>query len=214
MIRNSLFAGLVCIGLATLPPLAVAQAESLATSAPVELAEQTEAAATVEPAVTADPVEPVPVAPVSQPAATAERTATEQVPQAVPEAETSVVITRKNVTPGHAVPSAGGSTLLSVMMALVAVVVMIFLTAWLIKRFTGLSPINNRQIKVVASLPVGARERLVLVEVGGQQMLLGVTPQQINTLHRFEEPVVVPDKPGQMDFAQRLQAMLSKGPTE
>src|SRR5690606_28769319 len=125
----------------------------------------------------------------------------------------SIIITRgpASGTLGSGQNAVGSVCLFSVMLALVAVVVMIFATAWLIKRFTGLSALNNRQIKVLATLPVGARERVVLVEVGEQQLLLGVTPQQINTLHAFKEPVVIPDTPATSDFAQRLQAILSKG---
>ncbi len=142
--------------------------------------------------------------------------ASQSAPQeaAMPAQQESIAITRApaSTTLGSGQPQLGsGSTLLSVMLALAAVVVMILATAWFIKRFTGLSALNNRQIKVLATLSVGARERVVLVEVGQQQLLLGVTPQQINTLHEFKEPVVIPNKPGATDFAQRLQAVLSKG---
>lgn len=107
-----------------------------------------------------------------------------------------------------------GKTLMNVMLALGAVIVMIFATGWLLKRFTGFSPLNNRHIKIHASLSVGARERIVLVEVGGEQILIGVTPQQINHLHTLKEPVVSPAAPAQGEFAQRLQAILGKGKTE
>jgi len=43
-------------------------------------------------------------------------------------------------------------------------------------------------------------------------LLLGVTAQQINTLHSFEEPLVLPGAaaPG-AEFAARLREMLAPG---
>ena len=38
-------------------------------------------------------------------------------------------------------------------------------------------------MKVVSSTSVGQRERVVVVEVAGQWLVLGVTPQNIHTLH-------------------------------
>ncbi len=35
-------------------------------------------------------------------------------------------------------------------------------------------------MRVIASLPVGYKEKLLVVKVGEQQLLLGVTPQQVN----------------------------------
>ncbi len=109
---------------------------------------------------------------------------------------------------------ASGKTLFNVMVALVVVILMIFATGWLLKRFTGFSPLNNRHLKIHASLSVGARERIVLVEVGGEQILVGVTPQQINHLHTLKEPIVSAATPAQGEFAQRLQAVLRKGKAE
>ena len=53
-------------------------------------------------------------------------------------------------------------------------------------------------------------ERIALVDVGGQQILLGITPSSIRTLHVFDEPVVEPGKPVPGDFAKRLQGMIGK----
>lgn len=43
---------------------------------------------------------------------------------------------------------------------------------------------------MVGSLALGTRERAVMVEVAGQQLLLGVTPGQVTTLHVFDVPVI------------------------
>ena len=38
-------------------------------------------------------------------------------------------------------------------------------------------------VKVVSSAALGQRERVVVVEVGGQWLVLGVTSSQVNMLH-------------------------------
>lgn len=66
---------------------------------------------------------------------------------------------------------------------MVVVLGLIFLCAWLARRF-GLQRFNGGNVvKVVSSSNVGQRERVVVVEVSGTWLVLGVTSSQINTLH-------------------------------
>ena len=71
-------------------------------------------------------------------------------------------------------------------------------------------------LRVVASLQLGAKERAVVVEVGGQQLLLGVTPAGICRLHELPQPlppVEAPKLPNLKDlpnFAQLLSQRLRK----
>jgi flagellar protein FliO/FliZ len=59
---------------------------------------------------------------------------------------------------------------------------------------------------------VGQRERVVLIQVGSQQLLLGVAPGRVQTLHVLEEPISVgtASSPGE-SFAERLGSALKKG---
>lgn len=78
---------------------------------------------------------------------------------------------------------------------------------WLIRRMGGLPLQANRDLRVIAALSVGPRERVVLVDVGGEQLLLGVAPGRVNMLHRLETPIAVGDGNGGA-FAERIrQAM-------
>ncbi|HEX4912112.1 MAG TPA: flagellar biosynthetic protein FliO [Permianibacter sp.] len=81
-----------------------------------------------------------------------------------------------------AVPSVG-----RLLLGLLAVLALLMLCAWLVRRggLTGQSGV----IKVVSQTPVGTRERVVLIQVGEQQLLIGVTAQQISLLHTLQEPV-------------------------
>lgn len=101
-------------------------------------------------------------------------------------------------------------TLLSLGAGLLAVIAIIYGCAWIIRRMNGMTGMNNNAIRVVSVMAIGARERIALVEVGGQQILLGITPTAIRTLHVFEEPVVEAGNTGNGDFARRLQSMIGK----
>ncbi|TYC58118.1 flagellar biosynthetic protein FliO [Marinobacter sp. BW6] len=101
-------------------------------------------------------------------------------------------------------------TILSLGLGLVAVVAVIYGCAWIIRRMNGMTGMNNNAIKVVSVMAIGARERIALIEVGGQQILLGITPSAIRTLHVFDEPVVEAGSAGSSDFARRLQGMIGK----
>ena len=48
-------------------------------------------------------------------------------------------------------------------------------------------------IEIIADVSLGAKERAVLVQVGGKQLLLGVAPGRVNTLHVLDEPVATGD---------------------
>lgn len=88
-------------------------------------------------------------------------------------------------TPVHEVAPAavGASGLLQAGFGMAMVVGLIFLCAWLARRF-GLQRLGGGHlVKVVSSAAVGQRERVVVVEVADTWLVLGVTPSQVNTLH-------------------------------
>mgnify|MGYP000432675734 CR=1 FL=1 len=104
-----------------------------------------------------------------------------------------------------------------VLLTLFGMICLIFALAWFARRFGGVNFSANRNITVVSSLAVGARERVALIDVNGQQFLLGVTTQGISHLHSFSEPVVNTEKKQQKnkvtqsDFADKLQNLLKGG---
>lgn len=102
------------------------------------------------------------------------------------------------------------NALLQLGLGLVLVVGLILLLAWLVRRVNGVSA-AGRGVKVLAAIPLGQRERAVLIQVGEQQMLLGVAPGRVNLLVRFDEPVVDSAEVRGAAFAGRLQQVLSRG---
>lgn len=80
------------------------------------------------------------------------------------------------------------ASLVQVTLALMLMVGLIIGLAWLAKRFGRPLFQQNKDLRLVASLSLGVKEKIILVEVGNKQLVLGVTPQQITSLHVMDAP--------------------------
>ena len=106
--------------------------------------------------------------------------------------------------------SAGGSAL-SVSLGLLFILLLIFSLAWLLKKMGYSNHTGQGQLKIVAMLNLGPKEKIALIQVGKQQLLVGMTAAQINTLHVLDEPLSISDMPdsGEASFAHKMAAMLN-----
>jgi len=97
-----------------------------------------------------------------------------------------------------------------VFMGLAIVVIAIIAMAWVIKRTGYVNTRANGQLKVIGGLTLTQRERLLLIQVGNKQLLIGVSPGRISTLHELEENIDVnrEEKPATENFAHKLQSLL------
>lgn len=114
---------------------------------------------------------------------------------------------------GTATPGVDASALLRVIGGLVFVVAVILVLSWGLRRVGTLTGSVSGRLRVLGSVPVGNRERAVLVQVGEQQLLLGVAPGNVRTLHVLDEPVIerAPAAGGAAQsgsFADRLRAVM------
>lgn len=66
--------------------------------------------------------------------------------------------------------------------------------------------------KVLGCMSLGIKEKLVLIEVGDKQILIGMTPQNMQTLHVFSEPVMDADAvdEAQQSFLWQLQQAMQQ----
>lgn len=99
--------------------------------------------------------------------------------------------------------------------ALAIVIAVIFLFAWLARRFNlHQGSAAAQHLKVVGNVAVGQRERVVLVEVDKTWLVLGVGGGQVTHLHELPAPDVTPgdeDSTTPADgFAHRLARSLAK----
>jgi len=82
-----------------------------------------------------------------------------------------------------------------VALALVIVLAAIFVIAWLVRRLRLASNRVGGAIDILADVPLGQKERAVLLKVGATQILLGVAPGRVNTLHVLAEPLEISRPP-------------------
>ena len=115
------------------------------------------------------------------------------------------------VTPVLANSGSVSSQLGQMLLGLLLVIGLIVMLAWLLRRVQQIGPRSNQVIKLLANQALGPRERLVLVQVGNEQVLLGLSAGRITPLHVMKEPVHLADaEPATPEFAQRLMELLGK----
>ena len=73
-----------------------------------------------------------------------------------------------------------------------AILLLIVVFGWLARRWLHIRPGGQGQIRILGGLAMGARDRIVLLQVGETQLLVGVSPGRMNTLHVLDEPLSAP----------------------
>lgn len=85
--------------------------------------------------------------------------------------------------------AADPGSLAQVTLSLILVLAAVFAAAWLMRRLRNFTRPGAGAIEIVADVSLGAKERAVLIQVGNEQVLLGVAPGRVSTLHVLAEPV-------------------------
>jgi flagellar protein FliO/FliZ len=99
-------------------------------------------------------------------------------------------------------------------LALGVVMACVLLCGWLASRFGARPSSSAKVVQVVASTRVGQREKVVVVDVQGRRLVLGVTAQQVACLCDLEAPAAVPQAETEATgrgFALRLVEALKQG---
>ena len=106
--------------------------------------------------------------------------------------------------------------LAQMLVGLIVVIAAILVLAFLMRRVGGIQSRLGSEFRVLGGISVGSRERMLLVQVGERQLLVGVAPGRVQTLHVLEEPIRV-EGPGReagsasdSPFARRLRAVLHR----
>jgi flagellar protein FliO/FliZ len=78
--------------------------------------------------------------------------------------------------------------------------------AWLLRRMNGGSFMaGHGPLRTICSLPVGARERIVLVEIEDTWLVVGVAPGEVRTLHVMPKGAIAKETPADNQFGQWLK---------
>ena len=104
-----------------------------------------------------------------------------------------------------------GSYLFQLILGLIVVLICIVALAWFARRMNRLQSSTGGMLKIIGGISMGSRERVVLLQVGSEQLLVGVSPGRINTLHVLEAPLENVDLKSEKTFATNLaEAVLQK----
>jgi flagellar protein FliO/FliZ len=107
------------------------------------------------------------------------------------------------------------SSVAQLTLSLVAIVALIFVLSWVLKRFKLAGPRGRGEISVIDELAVGPRERIMLIRVGQSQVLVGVGATGLVGLTPLAAPLVtsVPSVSGSAAaplFAERLREFMKR----
>ncbi len=110
-----------------------------------------------------------------------------------------------------ATPVIDASEIASLGVSLVIVIAAILVVGWMYSRMRAGGGKGADVIDVIASRPLGPKERLMIIQIADQQLLVGMTASQLQTLHIFEAPVVNRSpRGGETGFASRLRSAISE----
>ncbi|MBC8211998.1 MAG: flagellar biosynthetic protein FliO [Gammaproteobacteria bacterium] len=90
-----------------------------------------------------------------------------------------------------AVDAMSSAYLMKLMSALLFIIVLIFGLAWLMKKMQLTQHSSNGLIRIVSAISVGQRDRIALIQVGEEQILVAMTPGKIEKLHTLKTTLSV-----------------------
>lgn len=95
-----------------------------------------------------------------------------------------------STSPEQKLTGPNAESLVSMILALFFVVFVIVAIAWFAKKLK-LTPMSSSHFKLVSSMSLGGRERIVIVEIQGEQHAIGVTNQSVNHLFKLEQNISI-----------------------
>lgn len=104
-------------------------------------------------------------------------------------------------------PLSAGS-MLQVFSGLAAVLLLFFGLVFVLKRMGGFRASQGGKMHVVDGVSVGTRDRVLLVQVGEKQVLVGVSANGISPITVFDQPVITVEDIAENGFAGQLQKQL------
>ena len=99
----------------------------------------------------------------------------------------------------YAPPVTSTGSLLQTILALSFVLALLAALAWAMKRYGPKSGGTNAALRLVGALSLGGRERILIIEVADQWIVVGAAPGRVNAL------AVMPRQPGSDSSATLVQ---------
>lgn len=89
-------------------------------------------------------------------------------------------------------PTVSAGTYFQTGLALAFIVSLLIGAAWLARKISGGKKFGRSDMKIIGGVALGPRERIVLLEIGNQWLVIGIVPGQIRTLHTMEKGTAIP----------------------
>jgi len=80
-------------------------------------------------------------------------------------------------------PVVSAGTYLQATLALLLIVGLLFAATWAARKVSGGKMFGQGNMRVISGIALGPKERIVLVEVEDNWLVIGIVPGQIRTLH-------------------------------
>ena len=98
------------------------------------------------------------------------------------------------------------------------VLALIFACSWMLKRFNINKFGMTNSLSISGVLPIGAKEKVVVVDIEGTRLVLGVTATSITKLHTLDvveepDPLMKEEKksPISSDFSEKMKKIMKEG---
>ena len=113
-------------------------------------------------------------------------------------------------TPTQSTDSTVVHNLVQVSLGLIVVLLIIGGAAWFVRKFGNFQVTSKGNLRIIGGLHLGTKERIVLLQVGKEQLVVGVSPGNINKLHILKEPIIIDEKNeiSKSSFAERLSEVI------
>ena len=96
--------------------------------------------------------------------------------------------------------------------SLVLVILMMIVLLYVMKRFSFKGSVIHDSVRIISALSIGPRERIMLLQVGDEQVLVGSTPSSIRSLHVLEKQVETSQQDAEQPSMKSILASLMKNP--
>lgn len=77
------------------------------------------------------------------------------------------------------------SVYLQAFLSLIFILGILFFATWVMRKVSGGKVFGNQKIKVIGGVALSPRERIVLLQIADECLVVGVVPGQIRTLHQL-----------------------------
>jgi flagellar protein FliO/FliZ len=122
----------------------------------------------------------------------------------------------KEIKP-YSSPVTGGAVV-QWFIGLLIVLVIIVGSSWLLRRYGNISSNAGKGLKILGGVSVGSREKVLLLQAGKKQIIIGVAPGRVSMLHVLdEEDIALSSEPkkqenemNEVSFSDHLKKIAGK----